>query len=411
MKIVFFTFPYAGHAVPNMALFQELLKRKVKLIIFGSEIYLKKYLIGDNVVFEPYPQYITDACKINTDSSLTPEEAAVAYYSYYYDEDRSRRREYLMADLTNHFYIDYYEKLKEFNPDSIMYDYNAFFTKKIMSKLKVKCMELNCNTCEPKNLIKSKSWENFISNIVINQVKESPSLDEIITMNRKIHRLYKKILYQYEIDDIEKSYFAYHCPELQDEAELVNTSNIYLGFNLPKASNCEKDGSIYVSRGTMSDTFGVQTLLKTLQSLENIDAKIIASLGNNKAAQAIINEETCPNNIKVMLYTKQLECLAHASIFVTHGGITGVRESLINMTPMVVIPVNFNDYQVGKALEKVHAGILIEKHPLDKNEIEEKVNYMMAHIDEYRDGVNYIAEKLRSSWNKFGVNYLLKEIY
>lgn len=78
---------------------------------------------------------------------------------------------------------------------------------------------------------------------------------------------------------------------------------------------------------------------------------------------------------------------------------------------MVVIPVNFNDYQVGKALEKVHAGILIEKYPLDKNEIEEKVNYMMAHVNEYRDGVNYIAEKLRLRWDEFGVNYLLKEIY
>lgn len=410
MKVVFFTLPFVGHLTPNMHLFQELLKENFQVVIFGSEAYLKKYLIGDNVVFEPYPQYVLNACRINTDLSLTSEEAAVAYYSYYYDEERSRRREYVVAEIVNHFHIDYYEKLKEFNPDVIMYDYNAFFVRKIISKINAKCIELNCNTCEPKKLIKSESWRKFLSDIVIAQVNNPSSPDEIFMVNKKTNRTYKKLLYEYDINDIEKSYYSYHCPELQDEPQLVNRNNTYLGFNLPKVLKNEKDGSIYVSRGTMSDTLSVQTLVKTLQSLKNIDAKIIASLGNNKAAQAMVNGNTCPENVQVMLFTKQLECLANASIFVTHGGITGVREALMNITPMIVIPLNFNDYQVGKALEKAHAGILIEKRPIDKNEIEEKVNYMLVHIDEYRDGVNYIADKLRERWNNFGVNYLLTQI-
>lgn len=410
MKIVFFTFPFAGHIQPNLNLLLELLKKKSELVIFGSEEYLSKYLSKEKVKYFSYPDYILDACKINTDLSLTTNEAAINYYSYYYDEIRSQKREYYVSEITNKFFIDNYNDLKSFNPDVIFFDFNAFFVRKIMAKLDAKNIEINCNSCDPKEVIKSKSWIRFLNNIVVNQVEEAPSIDEIINVNRKINRLYQKLAYANEMINIKKISCSYHCEELQDEPELVSRGNTYLGFNLPKYKDTEKDGSIYISRGTMCDTFGVNMLHKTLKSLENIDRKIIATLGNNKLAQELINKDTCPNNVEVNLYTNQNEFLSKAAIFITHGGITGVREALINNTPMIVIPVNFNDYQVGKALERSNAGILIETRPLDSKEIEDKVKYMLDNIEKYNDGVKYISNKLREQWENFGVNHLIKEI-
>lgn len=410
MRIVFFTLPFAGHATPNIPLFEELSKRKDKILILGSEKYLQEYLDEKNTTFVPYPKYILDVCHMDKNFDLDPEEAAEKYYSAYYDEEKSIGQQYEIFEMNNRFCSDYYDIVKKFDADVVIYDYNAFFVHKIIACLGIKTIELNCNTCEPANIMKSQSFRGFISDIVQSQVDTSLSVDNILIINKKIQRLHKKLFKQYEIKNIEKKYFSYHCPELQDESECINLKNIYLGFNLPETKSCEKDGSIYVSRGTMSDTWGVHTLLKTLQSLGNIDAKIIATLGNNKEAQSIINENTCPSNIEVRLFTDQIKALANASIFVTHGGITGVREALINTTPMIVIPVNFNDYQVGQALENANAGILIKKRPLDKDEIESKVNYMLEHIDEYRRGVEYISEKLRTRWNEFGVKHILSEI-
>ncbi|MCR4944082.1 MAG: hypothetical protein K5986_06430 [Clostridium sp.] len=410
MTIVFFTVPYVGHITPNIPLFEELLKRGFKLIIFGSEEYLKKYLTGNNVVYKPYPEYIYETFKIKVDSELNSEEAAEAYYSYYYDEKLLRERAYLLFKITSRFYEDYYKKIKELNPSVIMYDFNAFFVKKIISKIKVKRVELNCNECEPMDLIKSKNWHSFINDIVLNEVEKAPSPDQIILVNKKIQRFFKKMNYEYDIDSIEKSSFAYVCPELQGEVESVDPEISYLGFDLQKSVDCNKDGSIYISRGTMSDAFGIQTLIKTVQSLENIDNKIVVSLGNNKKAQKVINDIKFRDNVEIKLFTNQIECLSKADLFITHGGITGVRESLISETPMLVIPLNFNDYQVGKALEKANAGILIEKRPLDKDEIEEKIKYMLDNIDEYRKGVTYIANNLKKYWNDNGVEYLIDQL-
>lgn len=410
MKIVFFSFPFAGHVYPNLPLLLELLKKKVELIIFGSEIYLSDHLFGENLLFESYPKYIMDFCKISSNCDYNLNNAANQYYSYIFDENLVQMREYKISEITHLFFEQYYEKLKDFHPDCILCDSYAFYAQEITSKINVKCIELNCSTWEPEDISKSKSWQDFLSNILVQEVDNPPSVERILMINRKINRLRKKLAYTYEISEIDKRLYAYHCEVLQDESESVSVSKYYLGFDFQNRLNIKKDGSIYVSRGTMSDAYGVQILQKTLQALGKIDAQIIASFGNNKVAESIINNQTCPQNVKAMLYCNQHEYLSRASIFITHGGITGVREALLNRTPMLVIPTNFLDYQVGKALEKAHAGILIENRPLDKDEIEYKIYEILAHIDEYTDGVNYIANELTKRWNEAGIHNLLDEI-
>lgn len=410
VKIVFFTVPYMGHIMPNISLFKELLKRGFSLIIFGSEEQIIPHLQQENVIFKHYPEYIIEAFKIKVNSKLTAEEGADNYYSYYYDEKKLRQREYFLFEIIDRFYKDYYEKVKELNPDIIMYDFNAFFSKKIISKLNIQAVELNCNECEPKDFVKSKNWENFMKSIVFDEVKEAPSFDKVVIVNRKMQRFAKKMLYEYDIDNFQKISFSYLCPELQGEPELVDPDNVYLGFDLPESIKCKKNRSIYISRGTMSDAFGVHSLIQTIQGVQNINNRVIVSLGKNRGAQEIINNIKFKNNVEIKFFVNQIQVLSQADLFVTHGGITGVREALITQTPMIVIPTNFNDYQVGKALEMAGAGILIEKRPLDKNEVEEKVRYMIKYINKYREGVNKLATSLRSCWRSNGVERLISKI-
>ncbi|MCX7842323.1 MAG: hypothetical protein N2489_04540 [Clostridia bacterium] len=410
MKIVFFTFPYAGHIFPNIQLLSELENNGAELMIFGSMEYLCNVLFGENTVFEPYPEFINDFLRIQSNTENKSENPANHYYSYILNEDVIKMREYKVSQITRLFCELYLDKMKSYKPDYILVDSFAFFAWEIAAKLDVKCIELNCSVWEPEDLLKSKSWRDFVSNIIIQEVDNKPSIELINTIIRKTERLRKKLSHTYGFSQAEKKAYAYHCTALQDEPEMVSGNKTYLGYNLKHPENSiKKDGSIYVSRGTMSDAYGIKLLHMTLKAFEKIDRLVFASFGSNKKAQMTINDIS-NENIKTMLYCNQQEFLAKASVFVTHGGITGVREALLNRTPLLVIPANFPDYQVGKAIEKSHAGLLIENRPLNQEEILYKTHEIISHMDEYADGVNFIACKLQEQWDKAGIFRILDEI-
>lgn len=107
-------------------------------------------------------------------------------------------------------------------------------------------------------------------------------------------------------------------------------------------------------------------------------------------------------------YVDQIKMLENSKVFVTHGGITGVREALFAHTPMVVIPANFPDYQVGQAIEAHHAGILIRNRPLDAEEIRAGYAELNRHYEEYQAGAAAMAAELESYWNAYGAELVWK---
>lgn len=412
IRVMVFLMPYAGHLYPNVALLSEIIKRATAVKIFGGENYLAEYLQGSNLSYEAYPAYIDTYCKVNTDNdcNISDSSAAYKYYSNVFEEDIVKGRIYKNSEISHQFYMQYREAIERFSPDIILYDTYAFFAKEIVSRLNVKGIEINCSTWQTEDISKSRSWEEFVNHILIPELDNPPAPEKIIMLNRRMNRINDKLAFNYGISAIENEGFAYHCNELQDEGELINSSKEYIGFNLRVNLMEKSDGLIYVSRGTMSDPYGVKILDKTLGGLGKIKAEFIVSLGKNKLAQDIIGSRLYPGNINISPYVDQRRILEKASIFISHGGITGVREAIMNNTPVIVIPSNFPDYQLGKTLEKLHAGVLIMKRPLSAEEIEYKVNEMLGHIEDYREGISSIAENLDKCWQDKGTEYVLSRM-
>lgn len=408
MRILIFMFPFAGHIIPNQPLFLELSKRKAEVKVFGCDS--TKYGSQEGIEYQSYPQYIMEICKVETNVSLSRKEAANHYYANICNEVLVQNREYMLYEIGHRFCMQYIKELKKWNPDYIFYDSNVVFLKEMLSQLKVKCIELNASTWNPDRLEKSRSWNDFLNQIVISETNKEVSVEKIAMIVKKNIRLQKKLAYAYHIDEFECQYFAYHCEELQDEVELLPKENQYLGFDLKMNHQVEKDGSIYISRGTMSDLYGVYILQETIEALTELELPMRISLGNNKKAKEIICSKEYPSNMKIELYTNQLECLGKAKLFITHGGITGVKEAIMNQTPMIVIPTNFPDYQVGKALEKAHAGFLIESRPLDRQEIMQKVKLILDNYKSYQSGIYNLENALQKKWRQFGIAGLLDEL-
>lgn len=53
---------------------------------------------------------------------------------------------------------------------------------------------------------------------------------------------------------------------------------------------------------------------------------------------------TVPDNFMVYPFVPQLEVLQHANLFITHGGMNSINEAMYYGVPMVVIPLDADQY-------------------------------------------------------------------
>jgi zeaxanthin glucosyltransferase len=67
------------------------------------------------------------------------------------------------------------------------------------------------------------------------------------------------------------------------------------------------------------------------------------------------DEFNCPENVLVASWAPQVEVLKRASLMVSHGGVTGVKESAFMGVPMLLMPVSYDEF--GNAARIVYHGL------------------------------------------------------
>lgn len=86
-----------------------------------------------------------------------------------------------------------------------------------------------------------------------------------------------------------------------------------------------------------------------------------------------------PSNWKVHDRVDQIKTLANSDIFITHGGNNSFHESLIQQTPMIVIPFFGDQLLVGQTIEKLGIGKnLVRNKNIDTNKSKKFLNEKLA---------------------------------
>lgn len=406
MRTVFFTVPYIGHINPNIALFQKLQKEQVELYIFGDENYISKFIGNEGVTYIKLPEYVLDYSKVHNIELTDSQDCAEEYFSMIYNESVLKEKAFQENELQTCFYNDYIFLIQEINPDCIMYDSYAFYMKKIVCDENVRYIDVNCAMTVLDNYYKSDSWKEYLTDIVLSEVKNAPSVEQICRVKHHLQRFGRRFSTIESNKDLNINYFCYHCELLQFKENSQYQYPGYLGYHLELPENVERDHSIFVSRGTMSDTFGIQMLEKTLECIDGVIQVCHVSTGNNNELFQRLSERKYSDNIKLNLYVNQLVYLSKADIFITHGGISGVREAILCGTPMILCPTNYLDFLLSKKIEEHGAGILIKNRPLKRDDMVEAIAYMNKNIEKYRAETRQIAEQLKDTWNHGGVQQI-----
>lgn len=410
MRIVYFAVPYAGHINPNIPLFKELQKRKEELVIFGDQEYISWFIGNDYVKYIELPDYVKEYWKVSVLTEIQKVNYAEQYFSFIYDENLLKEKAYQENTLQNRFYKEYMPILEMLEPDCVIYDSYAFYMNKIIGYNKIKFLEINCAITVPDDYFNSSCWAEYIQNIVSKEVENAPDIEKMRLIKKRMKRFHRRFLDEEATEKVEPYFFCYHSDLLQYQDDDSRVNPIYIGYDIEIQSKIKKDGSIFVSRGTMSDVYGIMMLKNTLDSLNGMDYKVYTSLGKNEKAIQLLNNQTYKENIQIFSFVNQIEYLSKASIFITHGGISGVRESILCKTPMIVCPANYLDYMVGKALEKAGAGILLDSRPLNSKDIIDAVNYMNEKIDKFNIGIERIATQLKETWDNAGIYRIINII-
>ena len=322
MKILFINLPYHGHVVPTIGLVQELLKQ-------GCEVtYLMPFDWEDKVA-----------------------KSGAVFAGY-------ENHRQLSEQIKNAF--DAAEKIID-DFDMVIYEQFFFLGKHLAEKhgkpvariftapaTNKKLMVEYISSGGPLGIFKWK-WvtREFTKDIIKGRgitLKTDNWLDEIIENPPELNFVYTLREYQPYAEEFSNELFKFLGPSVY--ARRAETIDFV---------KCDRT-VIYISLGTIirGDIAFFQNCIEAFRG-EEVD--VIISVGKKFEQKKLKN---VPTNIYIYPSVPQVDVLDVADVFVTHGGMNSVSESLVKGTPMVVIPfvsdqpVNATQIEVlglGKRLE------------------------------------------------------------
>jgi MGT family glycosyltransferase len=149
---------------------------------------------------------------------------------------------------------------------------------------------------------------------------------------------------------------------------------------------------VYVSLGTLFND-ALPFYRTCLEALRAIDAQIVLSVGRRISLDTL---GTVPSNLLLRTHVPQVELLTRTTVFVTHGGMNSVSESLFNAVPMVVIPQMSEQEIVGRRVEELGAGVFLGKDAVTAERLRSSVETVLADA-RFADRARTLSQSLKAA--------------
>jgi len=150
---------------------------------------------------------------------------------------------------------------------------------------------------------------------------------------------------------------------------------------------------IYVSLGTL---FNAEPAFyrSCFEAFGGRNARVVVSIGTAISEGSL---GAAPANFVVRPWVPQLEVLRRASVFVSHGGMNSVSESLYSGVPLVVVPQMGEQEIVGHRVEGLGAGLCLAKKHVTADRLRQCVDRVLGD-----DGFRKQAAAVRRSFEAAG---------
>ena len=372
MKILFINLPYHGHVVPTIGLVQELLKQDCE-VTYLMPFDWKDKVAESGAVFAGYENHrqLSEQIKNAFDAA---EKIIDAFDLIIYEQ---------------FFFLGKHLAEKHGKPAV------RIFTAPATNK---KLMREYISSGGPLGVFRMK-WltKAFTKDIVKGRgitLKTDNWMDEIIENPPGLNLVYTLREYQPYIEEFSKEYFKFLGPSVYArKAEPIE----FTKGNRPV---------IYISLGTIikGDTAFFQNCI---ESFRGEDVDVIISVGQKFDIKKLKN---VPENIHIYPSVPQIEVLEYADVFVTHGGMNSVSESLVKGTPMVVIPFVSDQPVNATQIAALGLGKRMEYKQVTSESLKQAV-FSMLHDEQITANMKKIQELITVSPGNAGGVQLIIEYY
>lgn len=183
--------------------------------------------------------------------------------------------------------------------------------------------------------------------------QEEERLYEIARCVPDINIVYNTEKFQMYRDTFDERYF-FVGPALEAQYREI----------IPNPDIDEKLPLVYISFGTVN-TPKLKIYRKLIRAFANKPVQVIISAG--KLSDKI--EKNLPKNICTFKRTAQLQVMEKTSLFINHGGLNGINEAMFYGVPMLVCPMDADQYINAEQVESLGIGKYIRKMNISSSKI------------------------------------------
>ncbi|PCK19945.1 UDP-glucosyltransferase [Bacillus pumilus] len=193
---------------------------------------------------------------------------------------------------------------------------------------------------------------------------------------------------------------VYTSEYFQPSVDALNDSFVFIGPSFPKRADqhqfpleaLEQEKVVFISMGTvLGDTEAFFNMC--IDAFADFDGRVVIATGG-KIDRSLL--KPAPSHFIIEPYVPQLEVLEQTDVFVTHGGMNSVNESIHYHVPMVVIPFDKDQPMVAKRLTELSAARALDKEQLTAKRLRDTVDAVLK-SNTYRAGIEKIEESFQTA--------------
>ena len=367
MKILFINLPFPGHIIPTLGLVQELVKRNIKITYLLTSDWKEKVLYT-GAEFSEYQD--------NKKLSVQMKNAYYAAIKLVPDYD---------LVIYEQFFFLGKHVAEKFNKPAV-----RIFTSLASNEL---IMQEFINAGGMLGIFRSKwicrQWTREVAKGI--ELKTDCWLKEILYNPPELNLVYTVRHFQPFADDFAEKNYKFLGASIYQRA-----SN--MSFTMPP----KKCPLIYISLGTIVNN-AKPFYRKCIRAFEHENVQVIMSIGS------VVNKDRLgkiPDNFSIYSFVPQLEVLENADVFITHGGMNSITESLYYGVPMIVIPFITDQPLNAKRIEELQLGKKLELKKITSEMIKTTTLSVMKNSAIHKQVLEMKKEMCSKNANVFGADII-----
>lgn len=365
-KILFFNIPAYGHVNPTFPVVTELVRRGYQVVYYNSGTF-EPAIKATGAEFRSYPESgFSEADLVKRINNLVTVSV-------------------LMLEVSVRLLPFLLDEIEREKPDLVIFDSIALWG---MLATRVKKISTAASICTfvldgVPGIIK---WRDYL-HIFRQAFSQLPTLQHL---RRQLVKTYGPDIFPGKSilpckGDVN---IVYTSREFQPATPYIDGSFHFVGPSILATTRKETDfpwdlldpdrTKIYLSLGTLYSN-NIDFYHTVLTAFYDHSAQFILSVGS----QTDIHElGLVPDNFIIRSFAPQLELLQKVDLFITHGGMNSINESLYYGVPMVVVPQQIEQAINGRQVARQGAGVVLADTPpyghLDAGVLRRTVDKVLA---------------------------------